>query len=82
MTKHKNKGDVEWFKPHTKFPKDKKPIAYSTVAVSDLIVALSQENKTIQDVYNAINYDEEAKEILQKYIDLGFGDEVARNLFK
>lgn len=76
------KGDVWWYRPHTKFSKDKKPIAYSTRAVSDLIVVLSRENETIYDVYNAINYDEEAKEILQKYIDLGFGNEVASNLFK
>jgi len=76
------KGDVWWYRPHTKFSEDKRPIAYSTRAVSDLIVVLSRENETIYDVYNAINYDEEAKEILQKYIDLGFGNEVASNLFK
>ena len=48
------KGDVWWYRPHTKFPEDKRPIAYSTRAVSDLIVVLSRENETIYDVYNAI----------------------------
>jgi hypothetical protein len=77
MTKVKRKGDVHWFVPNKK-----KPIAYSTVATSDLIGLLSQECETIQNVYDAINYDEEAKEILQKYIDLGYGNEVAREWFR
>ena len=77
MTKTKRKGDVHWFVPNKK-----KPIAYSTVAASDLIGLLAEDFETIQDVYDAINYDEEAKEILQKYIDLGYGNEIARNWFR
>lgn len=71
------KGDITWYAP-----KRKKPIAYSTRATNDLIVLLSQECETISDVYNAINYDEEAKTILKKYIDLGYGNEIAQNWFK
>lgn len=73
----KNKGDVEWG-----VPKRKTPIAYSTKATSDLIVTLSQDYETIADVYNAINYDQDAKDVLQKYIDLGYGNKTAREWFK
>ena len=73
----KLKGDVQWTVPNKK-----KPIAYSTRATSDLIVILSEDYETITDVYNAINYDEDAKEILKKYIDLGYGNEIAREWFK
>lgn len=77
MAKAKRKGDVHWTVPNKK-----KPIAYSTVATSDLIGLLAEDFETIQDVYDAINYDVEAKEILQKYIDLGYGNEIARQWFK
>lgn len=73
----KSKGDVVW-----RIPNRKTPIAYSTKATSDLIVVLSQDYTTITDVYNAINYDQDAKNILQKYIDLGYGNEIARKWFK
>ena len=77
MAKTKNKDDVCWTVPNKK-----KPIAYSTVATSNLIGLLSQEYETIHDVYNAVVYDVEAKEILQKYIDLGYGNEIAREWFR
>ena len=73
----KSNGDVEW-----RIPKRKTPIAYSTRATSDLIVVLSQDCETITDVYNAINYDEEAKEVLKKYIERGYGNEIAKEWFK
>ena len=77
MAKRKIKGDVHWTVPNKK-----KPIAYSTVATSHLIGLLSQECEAIQDVYNAVIYDVEAKEILQKYIDLGYGNEIAKQWFR
>ena len=73
----KSKGDVSYTVPNKK-----KPIAYSTVATSDLIVVLAQDYETITDVYNAINYDQDAKDVLQKYIDLGYGDIIAREWFR
>lgn len=76
MPKAKNKGDVHWFVPNKK-----KPIAYSTLATKHIIGLLSEELNTIQDVYDAILYDPEAKAILQKYIDLGYGNETAREWF-
>ena len=73
----KQKGDVEW-----RLPNKKKPIAYSTRATSDLIGILAEDHETIIDVYNVINYDEDAKNILQLYIDKGYGNEIARNWFR
>ena len=77
MAKTNNKGDVHWH-----IPGKKKPIAYSTKATSDLIGVLAEDCETIQDVYNAINYDQEAKDVLQKYIDLGYGNQIAREWFR
>lgn len=80
MAYNKPKGDVSWYKPKSKA--NSKPIAYSTVATNDLIVILSQIYDTIEDVYKAINYDQEAKEIMEKYINLGYGNYIARDYFK
>lgn len=72
----KSKGDVQWF-----VPGKKKPIAHSTKAASDLIVIMSQEYDTIQQVHDAINYDVESKEVLQKYILAGYGGITAKQFF-
>lgn len=77
MERKRLKGDVEWF-----IDERKTPIAYSTKATSDLIVLLAQENETVQDVYNAINYDTDAKKVMQAYIDRGYGDRIARTLWR
>lgn len=76
--KNKSKGDVHWH-----IPKRKTPIAYSTSATKHLVDILSHEDKTrtIQDVYNLINYDYEAKEILKIYIDKGYGSQIASEWF-
>lgn len=70
--------DVEWL-----LPGKKNPIAYSTVATSDLIEALSEQypNATISQLMPAINYDEDAKKVVQQYIDAGYGDQVAYDWF-
>ncbi len=69
--------DVSWY-----LPKRKRPFAYSTKAISDLIVLLAQEYTTIQDVYDHYNMLDEGKEILKTYIDKGYGDVVAASWFK
>lgn len=69
-------GNVCWYAP-----KRKKPIAYSTQACSDLIKVLAEDHETIQDVYTAVTYDQEAKWVLQQYIDLGYGSQIARAWF-
>lgn len=70
--------DVEWY-----LPGKKNPIAYSTVATSDLIEALSEQypNATISQLMPAINYDVDAKKVVQQYIDAGYGDQVAYDWF-
>lgn len=77
MAKAKSKGDVQWY-----LPGKKQPIAYSTKAASDLLVILSQDGATIQEVHNRITYDVEARKILEIYIEKGYGDSIARDLFK
>ena len=77
MAKAKIKGDVHWY-----VPGKKKPIAYSTVGTSDLIGLLVEDFETIQDVYDAVMYNQEAKAIMQIYIDLGYGNQIAREWFR
>ena len=69
-------ADVEWHMDGLRTP-----LAYSTKETNDLIVALAQENETVQDVYNAVRYDTEAKKVLQAYIDKGYGNKIARTLW-
>lgn len=69
------KGDVEWFLPNTK-----RRFAYSTVATSDLIELLSEEFLTVSDVYQNINYDEEATNIVMHFIEKGYGNFVMYDL--
>lgn len=71
------KGDVQWH-----IPGRKKPIAYSTKATSDLIAVLAEEGGTIAEVQRRINFDKDAKAVLQAYIDRGYGDIEAREWFK
>ena len=77
MAQRKSKGDVEW-----RSPGRKTPIAYSTKATSDLIAVLAEQGGTIREVQSRINYDQEAKVVLQAYIDRGYGDVEARQWFK
>lgn len=74
---HKIRGDVEW-----RIPTQKKPIAYSTKATSDLIVVLSKDGGTISEVRKAITYDVEAKAVLDEYIKRGYGNQIAKGWFK
>ena len=80
MAYNKPKGDVSWVSPKSKI--NSKPIAHSTKAVSDLIVLLSADGCTINELKDKINYDNEAKDIIQKYIDLGYGELIAKDYFR
>lgn len=64
-------------------PDKKKPIAYSTRATSDLIETLSDDNPTatISELKDLVNYDVEAKKVLQQYIDAGYGNKTASEFF-
>ena len=70
--------DVNWV-----IPGKKTPIAYSTVATSDLIEALAEDNPsaTISEIMQKVNYDADAKKVLQQYVDAGYGDQVASEWF-
>ncbi len=71
MANNKRVGaDVEYY-----VPDKKKPIARGTKATKDLIDILAKESTTINELYSKIIYDQEAKEIIKKYIDLGYGDD-------
>ena len=64
----KNKGhDVYWTLPH-----QKRSFATCTISTNNLIEALSTDDKTVKDVYDSINYDEDAKIILKGFIDAGY----------
>ena len=70
--------DVLWYAPNSKTI-----VAYSTRACKDLIDVMADDNPTmtISELHDAINYDDEAKKVLQAYIDSGFGDDVANEHF-
>ena len=69
-------SDVMWH-----VPDKKKPVAYSTFAASNLIVALSRDGCTIKELLDKINYDVEAKKVIKQYIDKGYGDIIAKTFF-
>lgn len=66
--------DVCWWEPNSNMI-----IAYSTTAASNLIDALAGDNPvmTISELHDTINYDQEAKKVLQAYINRGFGSFIA-----
>ena len=72
--KNRNKYDVS-----CTLPGQKRPFGGSTVATSDLIVMLSDDKKTVKDVYDSVHYDQEAKLILKKFIDTGYKDFIMKD---
>lgn len=77
----KIKGDVIWDDISNN---KKKPIAYSTKSCSDLIGVLSETypDASIKELQQMINFDIEAIDVLQKYIDKGYGNCIASEHFK
>jgi len=69
MAKRQSRGDVAWYLPDAK--KGSKPITYSTVATSDLIVLLYQTYGDLRRVYEEINYDVDAKRVINEYLKSG-----------
>ena len=70
--------DVEWY-----IPGRKTPIAYSTKAVSDMIEVMADEypTATIRELQEKFHYGPDEKKVLQRYIDAGYGDQVANEWF-
>ena len=67
---------------HWHCPGRKKPIAYSTVATSILIVELAKDGGTVKELRDSINYDVEARKVLDEYIKRGFGGWIAKEHFR
>lgn len=72
--KNKKGYDVYWHYPHLK-----KSFGSTTVASSLLIESITKDKMTVKDVYNAINYDPDAKEILRCYIEKGYGNFIMKD---
>ena len=75
------KGSSDEYETINVVPKGR-PIAFSTTATSDLIALLAEDGCTIEELKDQIVYDIEAKEIIQKYIDLGYGKLIAKDCFR
>ena len=69
MVKGQVKGSVAWYLPDAK--QNSRPIAYSTVATSDLIVALYNQYGDLRKVYENIHYDDDAKKVVSEYLKRG-----------
>lgn len=70
MATRKNSGlGVHWT-----LPQKKRPFTTTTVATNDLIVLLAEDGHTVNSAYNAINYDDEAKAVLKKFIENGYAE--------
>lgn len=78
---HKTKGDVHWFLPNRK-----RPFKFSTVAANRFIRLLAADGSTIRQCRDKLGHqfirDPEVEDILDGYINHGFGNIVARNLFQ
>ena len=70
----KNIQDVLWCEPHTIKPKSKRPIAKSSIGTSHLIVLLSEDGCTINELYYKINYDEVIDTLVKEGIDKLYAD--------
>lgn len=57
-------------------------IGYTTNATSKLLGALAEDGCTFNELYSKINYDNEGKEIIKKYIDSGCGNLIAKKHIK
>lgn len=69
--------DTYWYCPGRK-----KPIAYSTTAVNDLICELAKDGYSVKELREKIIYDNEARKVLDEYIKRGFGDRIAKVFFR
>jgi hypothetical protein len=69
MSRRATKGDVHWFLPNRK-----RPVAYSTRATSDLLAMLAADGHTFHSALSAINYDDEAKAVVTKFIEAGYAN--------
>lgn len=71
---YKKGYDVYWHYPHLK-----RSFGSTTIASSQLIKTITKDNMTVKEVYKAINYDSDAKEILRHYIEKGYGNFIMKD---
>lgn len=69
-------ADVHWLAP-----KRKTPIAYSTVACSATIEAMSEKGTTIQELLEKFDPRTEEARVLEQYVKLGHGGKDSFSLF-
>lgn len=62
-------------------PNRKKPIAGSTIYTAKLLIILSEIFFSINSVFKAVYRSQEAKNVLEKYIDKGYGEKEAAEFF-
>ena len=60
---------VQWY-----LPGRKRPFASTTVATGALIVLFAEQGFTFAQAHEQINYDAEAKAVLARFVDEGYGD--------
>jgi hypothetical protein len=68
VTKKISSLGVDWF-----LPGKKRRFATSTKATSDLIELIADDGYTVSNGILAINYDEEARDILRAFETAGYG---------
>lgn len=69
--------DVKWF-----IQGRKKPIAFSSESTMRTILVLGEKDCTFEELYKKINYDIEAKKVIQEYIKKGYGKEITNKHFR
>jgi hypothetical protein len=75
MAHNINTLGVDWI-----LPGRQRRFATSTKATSDLIVLVAEKGLTVRESIDHIHYDDEAQEILRKFVDSGHGDAVLADL--
>ena len=77
----KLKGSVDWCLPRKVTPEGKivwykRPFTTSPVATADWVNAVAEECNTVYEVLRRLRlgYDREAEDIVQHYVDKGWGD--------
>ena len=63
MSNKRRGKDIYWYTPNKK-----KPIITSSTSTRDLIITLYEQYKDLQVVYEHIQYDQEAKDVVMKLL--------------
>lgn len=72
----KSKVDIVYYLPNRK-----SPIAYSTIYTAKLLIILAEIFSSIQSVFYSVYRNQDAKNVLEKFIKNGYANEQAINFF-